>query len=338
MTDTPHTPPNERDDESSDALGMPADRAETVQIPPIDFDGAWKETLSQLLQEALDYFAPTLSADIDWAHGYKPLDSQLEKVAPDAEFGPLAADKLFEVRLRNGTDMWLYVHIEVQSQRDPDFARRMYVYNTLLYIRYHHDVWSLAILGDESPDWKPDSFQRGSHGLEATIRYPVVKLLDENMAALDAKTNPIVAVILAHRTAQRTRGNMALRAATRLELARRLYRLDYDAVTIAKLDRLVEWLLWLPPALKEQTWDGIQEIRKEYKMPFVTYGETKAKSEGLRAGINALINVRFKETGASLKEEIATIKDPDVLHMILEGLETAQTLDDVRALLPKATR
>ena len=38
------------------------------------------------------------------------------------------ADKLFRVHLRNGTDLLLLIHIEVQSQHDPDFARRMFVY------------------------------------------------------------------------------------------------------------------------------------------------------------------------------------------------------------------
>ena len=140
----------------------------------------------------------------------------------------------------------------------------------------------------------------------------------------------------AHRAAQLTRGNMESRAATRLEFARRLYRLGYDAVTIAKLDRLVEWLLWLPSELKEQTWQGIQEIRKEYKMPFVTYGETKAEAKGevkgLRAGIDVVLDLRFDQAADDIKQAIASIQDPDVLQHVLDVLKTAQTLDEVQAV------
>ena len=45
-----------------------------------------------------------------------------------------------------------------ESQVEAEFAERMYVYHYRLFDRYRRRVASLAILGDERPKWRPDSF------------------------------------------------------------------------------------------------------------------------------------------------------------------------------------
>ena len=315
-----------------------------TSIPPINFDGPWKDALTQMLEEALNLFAPQMAADINWSRGYKTLDSELQKVAPESLFGTLAADKVFEVTLHDGADILLSLHIEVQSQRDPEFAKRMFIYNSLLFIRYNREVWALAILGDESPSWQPRRFVQGRNGTRSGIVYPVIKLLKYDMAALDANPNPIVAVILAHRAAQLTRHNMEMRAAVRVDFARRLYRLGYDQATVEELDRLVEWLLWLPPTLKEQAGQNIETIRKEYKMPFVTYGETKAEAKGEAKGkldaaqaiITRILERKFGTVPAEIEAKIGALSDSQPLEALATDVALAQDLAEIEALLTQA--
>ena len=74
-------------------------------------------------------------------------------IAPGAESGRGSVDKLVRVWTRSGTQEEILVHIEVQSQHDSRFPRRMYVYNHRLEDRYGRMPVSLAILGDDGLEW-----------------------------------------------------------------------------------------------------------------------------------------------------------------------------------------
>jgi hypothetical protein len=113
-----------------------------------DFDSPWKETLALFLQPILRMFFPGIDTAIDWSRGYEILDTELHAIVRDVELGSTLADKMFKVYLRDGTDVWILIHLEVQSQPDPDFARWMFVYHYRIRDRYNREA-SLAILGDE---------------------------------------------------------------------------------------------------------------------------------------------------------------------------------------------
>ncbi|MGH7136182.1 MAG: hypothetical protein ACREHD_10610, partial [Pirellulales bacterium] len=114
-----------------------------------DFDTAWKEALEALFEPFMAFFFPDAHRDIDWTRRFEMLDKELQQITPESEQGRRVVDKLVKVWRTNGQDEWVLVHIEVQSQPDTDFARRMYVYNYRLFDRYNRKVASFAILGDD---------------------------------------------------------------------------------------------------------------------------------------------------------------------------------------------
>ena len=126
--------------------------------PVTDFDGAWKEALEQYLEAFLALCFPQAHADINWTHAPVFLESELQQVAPDERRGKQRVDKLIRVVLLNGEDAWVLIHVEIQSQRDTDFAERMFRYHARLYDRYQRRVVSLAVLGDEEASWRPNRF------------------------------------------------------------------------------------------------------------------------------------------------------------------------------------
>jgi hypothetical protein len=67
------------------------------------------------------------------------------------------------------------VHVEVQTSEEADFARRMYVHNYRLFDRYNREVVSLAILGDDNLQWRPEDFGCSRWGCGAGIRFPIAK-------------------------------------------------------------------------------------------------------------------------------------------------------------------
>ena len=273
-----------------------------------------------------------------------PLDKKLQKATSARERKARTADKLVRVRMLSGLIEWILLHVEVQSQQQQGFAKRMFDYNARLHERYGASVNSLAILGDENPNWKPSTYSYGEIS-RTSIEYPIAKLTEQNRVALEASDNPFVMMVLAHFAAQETRNQPQRRADVKVELARMLVAKGFSREQFDTYMALADWLMAVPSHMENQTTERIRDVREEaYSMrpvPIVERmyrqeGRVEGKLEGLRAGINALINVRFKEPGVSLKEEIAAIKDPDMLQTILEGLETAQTLDEVRTLVAKA--
>ena len=91
-------------------------------IEPIDYDGAWKETLERYLRPFLELCFPLAAAGIDWAVAIEFLDQELQQVVRDADLGKQRTDKLVKVSRRDGGEEWVLIHVEVQAQTDPDLA------------------------------------------------------------------------------------------------------------------------------------------------------------------------------------------------------------------------
>jgi hypothetical protein len=87
---------------------------------------------------------------IDWSQGHE---------FKNTELGKRFADALVQVSLKDGAERWIYIHVEVQGQHDPDFAQRMFTYNYRLYDRYARPIASFAVLADENETWRPDYFE-----------------------------------------------------------------------------------------------------------------------------------------------------------------------------------
>ena len=190
-----------------------------------DYDSPWKEALDRYFRAFLALFFPHVHADVDWSRGYDALDKEFQQLVPDAEVGRRYVDKLFKVWRRDGSEQWVLIHVEVQTTRDPDFGRRMFVYNYRVLDRFGREVVSLAVLADDDPRWRPGSFRSGLWGCERRFDFPHVKLLDYDghEAELEASDNPFARVVLAHLKALQTRADPATRHDWKVRLVRGLY-------------------------------------------------------------------------------------------------------------------
>ena len=318
-----------------------------MSMPSIDFDGPWKEALETFLPEFLALFFPAIHAEIDWAHPYAFLDGELQRVVRDADTGTRRTDKLVQVRLRAGGDLWVLIHVEVQSQEDPGFAQRMFVYYYRLLDRYDREVVSLAVLGDETTAWRPTHFTTQRWGCRLHFSYPVLKLADwrDRQAALTATDNPFATVVLAHLAAQQTRQDPHARAQLKLALTERLYD-RYGRERLLELFRFVDWLLALPPDLEEATRRAIERIEEERQVAYITSIERIGRAEGLAEGreeglaegrregkremLRRQIALRFGTLPAALEEHIVAADEP-TLDTLLERVITVPTLDGLEA-------
>lgn len=180
----------------------------------VDFDNPWKEVLTHFFESFMALFFPVAHAEINWKRKPEFLDNEFRQVVKLAKLGKRQVDRLVKVWLKEGHEIWILIHIEVQNQKTSNFAERMFIYNSLIYHRYKRNVVSLAILGDEDANWKPESFEYTLFGCRMRFDYPVVKILDyrNQWDELENSTNPFAVVILAHLIMLATKKDITNRA------------------------------------------------------------------------------------------------------------------------------
>ena len=171
-----------------------------------NYDEPWKEAIGDYFESFLSFFFPQVHQLIDWNKPPQSLDKELQQITASSNAGKRLADRLFQVWLLDNQQLWILVHIEVQSQYESDFAQRMYIYNYRAFDLYEKPVISLAVLGDERPSWRPDSYGYGWGGCELSLKFPVVKLLDyqNQWSDLEANSNPFAVLVMAHLALHKT--------------------------------------------------------------------------------------------------------------------------------------
>jgi hypothetical protein len=215
------------------------------QEQPADFDNPWKEMLGSYFREFMAFFFADVHAEIDWARDPVFLDKELQQVAREAELGRRTVDKLVQIWKHDGESSWVLIHVEVLSQYDPDFAKRMIVYYYRLFDLYDRPVASFAV-GDERRSWRPQQFQAGLWGTSQVFTFTVAKLLDYEPSQLESDPNLFATVVLAHLKTQETDDNPTERQRWKLLLTRRLYEQGYDRDGILAVFGFIDWLLAKP--------------------------------------------------------------------------------------------
>jgi hypothetical protein len=258
-----------------------------------EFDIAWKESLEWFFEPFLAFFFPVVHGGIDWNRGHEFMDKELQQVVPEAATGRGKVDKLVKVWTPAGQEAWVLVHIEVQSQHDTAFAERMYVYNHRLRDKYGRMPVSLAVLGDESHSWRPDTYREGQWNCEVRFTFPMVKLVDykDRDAALEADANPFAAVTLAHLKAQETRDNPTNRYDWKMRLVKGLYDRGFNKVQVIRLFRVIDWVIKLPrvqKALFKQESRGLKRRRRCHcSHRLRNYGRKSGKRRRCRRAFSA---------------------------------------------------
>ncbi len=196
-------------------------------MPP-DYDSPWEGKLLNSTFRAFvtPFFYPIIHNDIDWQRGYEFLDKELQKIRPRSATGRRYVDKLVKVYRTSGRPLWILIHIEVQTQRESGFLKRMYRYNTRIEDHFDHTVVSLIVLADDDRSWRrPHTYRKSLWGWSSRMTFPTAKLIDYagREAELEADKNPFAKIVLAHLKALETRRDPATRRLWKFRLVRGLF-------------------------------------------------------------------------------------------------------------------
>lgn len=282
-----------------------------------DYDSPWKEALDLYFQPFMHFCFPALAEHIDRSVDPKMLDKELMQIAPQSELGARTVDKLVEVKLFSGDVGWLLVHLEVQSQRDSEFTRRMFVYFYRIRDKYNKRVVSLAVLGDGEANWRPDRYQESHFGCQFDFTFPVVKLLDfaKDITALKNSTNPFAFVILAHLMTMQTADDPQDRCRWKMRLLRPLYQRGFTAEDVRKLFRVLDWMMKLPEDIELEFRQQLEQYEQEHTVPYITSIERMAKQEGREEGIligEIRLLQRFLSVAVESEESLLELSKEDL--------------------------
>jgi hypothetical protein len=317
-----------------------------------DYDSPWKEGMELYFKELMQFFFPGIAREIAWDKGYQFLDKELQQVVRDAEIGRKHADKLVRVWSLQDEPFHVMIHIEVQSDKDRDFPRRMYIYNYRIFDKSYRPVTSIAILADEVSSWRPDAYTSEQWGCEIHFKFPMIKLMDyaDKIDALLDQTNPFAIITAAHLKTKATKDNPQERYTWKWTITRALYEKGFSSKDILALYRLVDWLMMLPDDLTNQFTQNLIAYEEENKMPYVTSAERIGIEKGLTEGMDkgkllyaremlleALDEKFSNETPADIKQQIQALNNKIMLKKLHRSAIRSKDIEDFRKNLEEIT-
>lgn len=305
-----------------------------MTLPRADYDSPWKDVLRAYFPQAIQFFFPNTAALVDWSKPYEFLDKEFQQISRDGELGRRFADQLVKVWLKDGDSLWLLLHLEVQSQYDPDFSERMFTYSLRIFDRFRKVPVSLAILCDDSDNWRPHEYLIDHIDTKLHFDFGMVKLLDfrEQWAELEISQNPFATVVMAHLKALESRPDSFQRKTSKLNLIRALYDKGFQRQDIINLYRFIDWAMILSEDLELQCWSELTAFEEERKVTYVTTGERigfeRGRTEGEISLVLRQLSRRFGSLSQNAQTQIQSLSLPQI-EALGEALLDFSTPDDL---------
>lgn len=285
--------------------------------PNSDMDGGWKDVIEDFTEDFFKFYLPEMHRGIDFTCGVTFLDKELNEIVSDSENIRREADRLIEVRLKDGAAEWVLIHIEVQGFRDDSFAERMYVYNYRIFDKYRKRTASVAVLIDGDRKFRPDSFRMELFGCVTVFKFPVIKLLDFDREGIEKDDSPFAIVTRVQLAKLKSERNPDRRYSFRMELTKELYQKNYSKEQVIRLYRFIDYVLKLPKLKALQFKQELELFEEGRRMPYVTSTEMIAREEGLMQGqlqnakeaVLEVLEARFGNIAAVMKEKIISCAD-----------------------------
>ena len=315
-----------------------------------DYDSAWKEILEKDFEPFLLFYFIEIHQDVDWRRQPEYLDKELQHIIGDAETGRIHADKLIKVWLKTGEPLHVLIHIEVQGSWEANYPKRIYTYNYRIFDKYQIPVVSISIFTDENSEWQPNLYEYKRWGFELSFKFLTKKLLDykAKWQELENDPNPFAVITMANLKTLETRQNYEERFRWKLWMFRQLYKRGYNRPDIIRLLRFIDWMMTLPPTMKDAfsyEWDKLEE---EHKVTYMMDIERVGYEQGIEQGIEQgrLMERRSMLVGtagyiyrlsdhhkAILKEELNTIDSMDQLIELINMCLDRKSFDEFRERL-----
>lgn len=308
---------------------------ESTRPPPdhdSDYDGAWKEALRLYLAEFIEKYFPAEYAAIDWTCEPEWFDKELSQILAQSGRRNREVDVVVKVRLLDGSDQWILLHLEIQTSYEPDFSTRIARYNAGLTWTFGQPVVTLAVLADLRRGWLPDEYVLRVGTFENRLKFPVCKLVER--LDTDWKDDDSLPVLLARAQieALQTAGDPEGRYRAKSMLVRGLYDLGYNAEEVRAIFRLIDWMMHLRIDLERRFRSELNEFEEERRMPYVTSIERLAEVRGKASMILKVLEACYGAVPMEDQERVHNLQSGELDELGIESRQF-QSLGDLREWL-----
>jgi len=162
------------------------------------YDTLWKGVLEEVMKDLLLFVDPNVEKELDLERGFQFLDKELTELCPEPEkpAHTRVVDKLVKVFLRNGSERWMLLHIEVQGKSSKEFPLRMFEYFARLFIKYRQPVAAIAVLTGKVSNKRQGVFEERYLWSHTLYEYKTMCIADYSDEELLASMNPFAAVVM----------------------------------------------------------------------------------------------------------------------------------------------
>ena len=223
------------------------------EILRIDYDSHWKEIIGEFFEDFTAFFMPDLHKAVDFTRPVEFLEQELLDIFKTKYKGKRINDKLVKVYLKDGTEKWVFIHIEVQATFEKDFAERMFSYYTLIYNKYElKNITAIAIFTNSKVPKNHNHFTHSLFGTTISYKFNSYKIRDQKEVELLKSNNPFALAVLANLYVVKTNRKYDKRLIQKERLFELAKKAGYDEKKLIRLLIFVRNLMVLPEDLEFQ--------------------------------------------------------------------------------------
>ena len=253
----------------------------------INHDRLFKELLTTFFVEFIELFFPDIIEYLE-ADSLEFIDKE---IFTDITAGARReADLLVKCRFQ-GRETFFLIHLEHQSKREKDFARRMFFYFARLTEKFALPVFPIALFSYDKPQTEEKS--------QYMVDFPHRKVVEFNFAVIQLnrldwrdfllRDNPAASALMA---------KMGIATADRVtakkECLRMIARLKLDPARAQLLSGFVDSYIRLLEAERKKLETEMQKLPSKEKEEVMEI-MTSWKEEGVQMGKVELLNILLKE-------------------------------------------
>jgi predicted transposase/invertase (TIGR01784 family) len=187
------------EDELTIAVNMFRRRGNDKKKPRKKNDELLKGAFEENFPDFLRFVYPHVDKVVDFDRGIDFMDKELFAIIPvrDRKGDKRVADLLAKLYLRDGTEKWVMMNVEIEGGNDAHFAYRLYQYNYRIRDRYRVSVAAISVFTGDKKQVRPNEYKDTLLGTTVSFRYLTYHVFDHSAEVLLKNKNPFALIALA---------------------------------------------------------------------------------------------------------------------------------------------